>query len=120
MEQTSSDTNTSTVGMSGGASDVVSDSSNPNVTDDLLDGISLIIEKRIFELYQKQAVQGDLQSIWNLANCYRMGAGVDKDEKQAVKLYQKAADQGHLDSMFNLGFCYEKGIGVAKDEKQAV
>jgi TPR repeat protein len=45
--------------------------------------------------YKKAAEQGDAGAQYNLAWCYRDGAGVKKDEKEAVKWYTKAAEQNY-------------------------
>lgn len=89
--------------------------------------------------YEKQAAQGDENSMYNLAAIYsgryqsrRTGNSYEKimpptkDEtlskewlSKAIDQYQKAADLGEADAQFNLGFFYEKGIGVQKDRKLA-
>ena len=56
----------------------------------------------------------------NLANKYRNGEGVHKDNKRAVELYKKAALAGHAGAQGNLGRIYYFGtMGVKKDYEKA-
>ncbi|RIB00363.1 hypothetical protein C2G38_2151872 [Gigaspora rosea] len=54
-----------------------------------------------------------------LANCYRFGKWIEKDDNKAFIYYQKSADIEYDEGIFGVGFCYEKGIGVEKDEHKA-
>ncbi len=49
------------------------------------------------------AAQGDPDAQFNLAQAYRLGRGVEANEKQAELFYAKAAAQGHLKASDNLG-----------------
>lgn len=62
---------------------------------------------------------GDPDAQNSLGVCYRLGAGVRKDEKEAVKWYRKAADRGHPKAQFSLGACYAEGTGVFKNDAEA-
>ncbi len=49
------------------------------------------------------ATAGDPDAMFNLAQAYRLGRGVVKNEKQAEILYAKAAAKGHLKASDNYG-----------------
>ncbi|MGB3753866.1 MAG: SPOR domain-containing protein [Parerythrobacter sp.] len=49
------------------------------------------------------ATAGDPDAMFNLAQAYRLGRGVEKNEKQAEILYAKAAAKGHLKASDNYG-----------------
>ncbi|GMN13706.1 SPOR domain-containing protein [Altererythrobacter sp. MTPC7] len=49
------------------------------------------------------AAKGDPDAQFNLAQAYRLGRGVEANEKQAEVFYAKAADKGHLKAADNLG-----------------
>jgi len=70
--------------------------------------------------WRSSANQGDADAQNNLAQMYRKGEGVLKDDKEALKWYQKAADQGNAGAQHNLGVMYANGEGVLKDDKEAV
>lgn len=58
---------------------------------------------------------------FNLALCYQMGYGVEKDPKQAARYYCMAVEVGHVQSTFNLALMTMNGEGgVAKDKKRAL
>ncbi len=54
-----------------------------------------------------------------LGSCYKLGKGIEKNEKEAVSWYQKAAEREYAMAQFYLGQCYDNGIGVNKDYKKA-
>ena len=60
------------------------------------------------------------EQMFQLAERYFFGIGVEKDAGRAIELYQQAADLGHLDSICSLGYCYANGIGVERDAGRAV
>ncbi|GBC52516.2 kinase-like domain-containing protein [Rhizophagus irregularis DAOM 181602=DAOM 197198] len=55
----------------------------------------------------------------NLAICYKIGEGTEKNLEKAFYWYQKAAENGDKEAQFNLGVCYEERIGIEKDEVKA-
>jgi TPR repeat protein len=55
-----------------------------------------------FKWLTKSAAQGDTSAISNLAMCYELGKGVEKDIPEALKLYAKAAEKGHAKAKVNL------------------
>lgn len=75
---------------------------------------------KYLELIVRLAEQGDPLAQRELARCYMVGVGQDKDAKVAVKWYVKAAEQGHAESQFILGDCYLVGRGVSQNEGKAL
>ncbi len=73
----------------------------------------------MFLKFRKAAEQGDAGAQFNLALCYYLGLGVDKDPKAAAAWCRKAAEQGYAVAQFNLGLHYDHGQGVEKDPKAA-
>ena len=65
------------------------------------------------------AGQGSIDAAYQLAERYRVGRGVEKDEAQAVHWYRQAAEKGHAESQLKLGLCYLIGRGVEADLKEA-
>jgi TPR repeat protein len=66
------------------------------------------------------AAKGELVlAIFELANCYRMGLGVDKDPVAARRYFETAARLGDVDAMEQTARCYEDGIGGKKDKFMA-
>jgi cell division protein FtsN len=49
------------------------------------------------------AAKGDPDAQFNMAQAYRLGRGVEPDQKQAEVLYAKAAAQGHIKAADNYG-----------------
>ena len=58
--------------------------------------------------------------IYQRAEKYRTGVGVEKNPAKAVDLYRKAAERGHLGSQYRLAESYRIGEGVVKDPGKAV
>lgn len=64
---------------------------------------------------------GHAPAYFNLAVCYEMGLGVEKDPKQAAVYYQMAAEAGHARSIYNLALMTLKGEGgLTKDRAKAI
>ena len=59
--------------------------------------------KKTYEQVKYLAEQGDAQSQYELALCYDLGMGVDKDLSIAFEWYQKSADQDYAKAQYNLG-----------------
>jgi len=57
----------------------------------------------------------DSQRLFEQAEAYRMGTGLEKEIKKAITLYQEAALMGHSGASYTLGKIYAEGVGVAKD-----
>lgn len=65
------------------------------------------------------AEKGDADAQVSLANAYRLGLDIEKNEKLAFDWYMKAANQGHAGAQASLGLVYRKGLGVEQDFDQA-
>lgn len=55
-------------------------------------------------------------AIYELANCFRNGWGVQKDAAAARQYYETAANLGDSDAMNEAGWCYLEGFGGKKDK----
>ncbi|KAL9032579.1 MAG: hypothetical protein Q9214_007907, partial [Letrouitia sp. 1 TL-2023] len=63
------------------------------------------------------AAKGELVlAIYELANSYRHGWGVEKDPVAARSYYETAANLGDTDAMNEVARCYEEGFGGKKDK----
>ncbi|KAL9600531.1 MAG: hypothetical protein Q9179_003173 [Wetmoreana sp. 5 TL-2023] len=66
------------------------------------------------------AAKGELVlAIYELANSFRMGWGVEKDPVAARSYYETAANLGDTDAMNEVARCYEEGFGGKKDRFMA-
>lgn len=61
------------------------------------------------------ASQGNAEAQFDLANMYRAGNGVERDDARALDWYQKAAAQGHAKAQYNLGAMYMSGRGTKQN-----
>jgi TPR repeat protein len=63
------------------------------------------------------AAKGELVlAIFELANCFRHGWGVDVDKAAARQYYETAANLGDTDAMNEAAWCYVEGFGGKKDK----
>ena len=76
--------------------------------------------KKAVKYYQMAVDHGNVESIYELANCYFHGAGVTQDKSKGVELLHRAAEKNFAVAQYILGTLYEKGDGVPKDAKKAV
>lgn len=53
--------------------------------------------------WQAPAAAGDADALFNLAQAYRLGRGVEVDNARARKLYEQAANLGHVKAADNYG-----------------
>lgn len=77
------------------------------------------VEKLIMEILNKQAEAKSFETIFELAERYAKGKGVEIDLKQAFTLFKLASDKGYAPAQIRLGLCYELGSGVEKNLKLA-
>lgn len=68
-----------------------------------------------FAAFEIGAGMHDLNSIYELARCYRGGIGTEVNLDRMVALYQQAAERNHVQALTDLGLCYEYGYGLNKD-----
>ncbi|KAK2937588.1 Sel1-like repeat [Fusarium oxysporum f. sp. vasinfectum] len=63
------------------------------------------------------AAKGELVlAIFELANCFRHGWGIEKDAYAAKQYYETAANLGDTDAMNEIAWCYVEGFGCKKDK----
>ncbi|KAL6891204.1 hypothetical protein HDV57DRAFT_287261 [Trichoderma longibrachiatum] len=66
------------------------------------------------------AAKGELVlAIFELANCFRNGWGIEKDPIAAKQYYETAANLGDTDAMNEVARCYLEGYGCKKDKYTA-
>ncbi|KAJ5899962.1 hypothetical protein N7495_004706 [Penicillium taxi] len=66
------------------------------------------------------AAKGELVlALFELANCFRNGWGIDKDPAAARQYYETAANLGDTDAMNEVAWCYLEGFGGKKDKFKA-
>jgi len=58
---------------------------------------------KALELYHRAADLGNAQSYYNIGIAYRIGRGVERDEKKAEHYYELAAMGGIVTARYNLG-----------------
>ena len=91
--------------------------------------------KEALQWWARSAKQENADAIGNMAMCYQLGRGTEKDSALAVKLYHAAIKKGNTSiipqheeivkntkSVFSslmLRDCFLKGVGVKKDFKKA-
>jgi class 3 adenylate cyclase len=66
-----------------------------------------------------QALQGDIDSCYQLGYIYEMGEDVAKNEPEAIRWYTKAAANGSPESQFNLAMMMEQGRGCPVNLRKA-
>lgn len=75
---------------------------------------------RFIRIAKAAIEQHDIESAYQLAQCYEKGQGTDKDEEHALVWYKYGYMQNHVQSSLDLARCFEKGIGTKADEHQAL
>ncbi|WP_269618277.1 ankyrin repeat domain-containing protein [Zhongshania sp. BJYM1] len=70
-------------------------------------------------LITAQAEKGDSRACYELAQLYRNGRGVEKNESKARTLLLRAAKQDHIPSQYLLGLFYSKGTGGPESRTEA-
>ncbi|KAJ5766202.1 uncharacterized protein N7511_003818 [Penicillium nucicola] len=58
-------------------------------------------------------------AMFELANCFRNGWGLEKDPAAARQYYETAANLGDADAMNEVAWCYVEGFGGKKDKFKA-
>ena len=70
--------------------------------------------------YRRGAEGGNARAQCNLANCLRLGRGVEMNGAAAIEWYRKSAAQGDEGGQYNLGVCCYKGFFCEKDDATAL
>lgn len=92
--------------------------------------------RKALQYWALSAKQDNVDAIANMAMCYQLGRGIEKDSTMAVNLYKTALQKGnktiipqHENIVKNTGSlfssqllkeCYQKGIGTKKDAQKYV
>jgi TPR repeat protein len=58
-------------------------------------------------------------SIYELAQSYANGWGIQQDKTLALRCYEIAGNWGDPDALLEAGFCYAQAVGCKKDMKKA-
>ncbi len=69
--------------------------------------------------YMEAAEKGHPIAQYKIAQCYKLGDVLEKNNVKAASWYKKSALQGYAPSQHELGALYSKGIGVPMDETQS-
>ncbi len=70
-------------------------------------------------MYERAALQGHADAMFNLAMCYRNGRGVPEDGSMMVSLCRRAASFGCHAAFKGLAFAYRWGIAVPASPEMA-
>lgn len=67
--------------------------------------------KEIFAKLKNKVSNNDINTIFELANCYYEGYGTEINYNKSIELYKKAANSNHTEALYWLGTCvlFEKG-----------
>lgn len=69
--------------------------------------------------YKKAVRNKHPHAMYNLANNYRLGKGVEENHAKALELYKESADLGLPEAECALGTIYKEGLIVEKDYRKA-
>jgi len=72
-----------------------------------------------FHLNLEAALLGDVEAMWQVANCYSLGLGVQRSPLEAVRWLMSAAKNKHLESMKCCIRIYSQGLGTKVDPGKA-
>ena len=70
--------------------------------------------------FHEAAEAGHAGAAYELAEAYRQGDGVARDDEAATKWLNAAAERGEPRAQYMLGAAYYGGLGVAQDDARAV
>lgn len=73
---------------------------------------------RAFSLFCQAALAGNSEAQFQVAECFRLGRGVQKDEAQALAWLLKSAESGLVKACIRLGIFYRRSI--LKDDEEAI
>lgn len=74
---------------------------------------------KAFELFEKEASNGDAEATYHLARCYFYGNGVKDNIKKAIELLHKAIDAGWDEACYEMAVLHKIGIGVEMSDKES-
>lgn len=76
--------------------------------------------KKVVQLAQPLASEGNPRAQVILGRCYENGLGVPQDMETAAKWFRIASDQNYAEAQVQLAYLYELGAGVAKNDASVV
>ena len=76
--------------------------------------------KKVVQLAQPLASEGNPRAQVMLGRCYENGLGVPQDMETAAKWFRIAAEQNYPEAQVQLAYLYELGAGVAKSDATVV
>jgi TPR repeat protein len=71
------------------------------------------------EWFERGAIEGNVESMVELALCYELGAGIEQSDEQALDWYTTAANSGHATAKFAVGEIFEEARGVPQSDTEA-
>lgn len=82
--------------------------------DEGIDGVETIAkdQKKAFILRKRAAEMGEVGAMYELAEQYKKGEGVDTNLAKAFEWYKNGAERGDINSMIGLSDCYFAGRGT--------
>jgi TPR repeat protein len=95
------------------------DKKNKNILSQI-EKINIVSHGLSFEEIKIQAEQGDSEAQGMLAECYRIGRGVERNPQEAVKWFQRSADQLNGRAQCSLGLMYQQGDGIRQNNAKAM
>lgn len=60
--------------------------------------------------YWKAAIEKDPDGLFNYANCYHHGWGVEENHEKAFEIFKAMADKGYSQAAFYVGLYYQDGL----------
>jgi TPR repeat protein len=72
-----------------------------------------------YEWYKAAAINGHVTSMAELALCYELGCGVERNDEEALDWYIRAANAGHTGAHYSVGEHFEEARGVNEDYEEA-
>eukprot|EP01065_Artemidia_motanka_P014290 TRINITY_DN18253_c0_g1_i1.p1 TRINITY_DN18253_c0_g1~~TRINITY_DN18253_c0_g1_i1.p1 ORF type:complete len:493 (+),score=188.33 TRINITY_DN18253_c0_g1_i1:49-1479(+) len=105
------------------------DTSQPPLPESLFEEALLYISGRGVDIDMRRAAglmkraaaceEANAAVLYNLAEMYLEGEGLEADAAEAARLYRLAAEQGDADSCLRLSELYQFGEGVAADQAES-
>ncbi|WP_157845850.1 tetratricopeptide repeat protein [Kiloniella litopenaei] len=77
------------------------------------------LRRKPVEYYEQKCADGVRWSCFHLANKYKQGIGVKKDELKSVEIFEILCREGELLGCYKLGLSYAEGRGVEHDYTKA-
>ena len=66
--------------------------------------------RKAVKWYWKAASEKDPDGLFNFANCYHHGWGVEQNHEKAFEIFKAMADRGYTQAAFYVGLYYQEGL----------